>query len=44
MGKKIVVGILLVVGIFHVLWYAQSHIVQNRKLPDEQTLRTYQDK
>ena len=43
MGKKILVGIILVVVIFHMAWYAGSRIYQNRKLPDDKTIRAYQD-
>ncbi|MBN1364189.1 MAG: alpha/beta fold hydrolase [Syntrophaceae bacterium] len=44
MGKKIIIGIILAVGIFHIAWYAGSRIYQNPKLPDDKVLREYQDK
>lgn len=43
MRKKIILGIILVVGIFHIAWYVSSRIYQNQKLPDEQTIREQQD-
>lgn len=44
MGKKIIVGIILAVGVFHIVWYAGSRMYQNRRLPDDKVLREYQDK
>ncbi len=44
MAKKIIVGIILAVGIFHLVWYVGSRMYQNQKLPDEKILRSYQDK
>ena len=43
MSKKIIAGIILAVAIFHLAWYAGSRLYQNRKLPDHQTIRQYQD-
>lgn len=44
MGKKIIVGIILAIGVFHIVWYAGSRMYQNRKLPDDKMLLEYQDK
>jgi hypothetical protein len=40
--KKIIL-IAIIIGLFHIVWYAGSRIYQNRKLPDDKTLREYQD-
>jgi len=33
-----------IIFLFHIVWYATSRIHQNRNLPDDKTLRDYQDK
>jgi alpha-beta hydrolase superfamily lysophospholipase len=43
LGKKIIVGIVLAIAIFHLAWYAGSYLYQSRELPDDQTIRRYQD-
>jgi alpha-beta hydrolase superfamily lysophospholipase len=43
MSKKIILVIILAVGIFHIAWYAGSRTYQNRKLPDDKTVREYLD-
>jgi alpha-beta hydrolase superfamily lysophospholipase len=40
--KKIIL-IAIIIGLFHIVWYAGSRIYQNRKLPDNKTIRVYQD-
>jgi alpha-beta hydrolase superfamily lysophospholipase len=40
--KKIIL-IAIIIGLFHIVWYAGSRIYQNRKRPDDKTLREYQD-
>ena len=43
MIKKIIFIAIVIIALFHVVWYAGSRMYQNRKLPDEKTIREYQD-
>jgi alpha-beta hydrolase superfamily lysophospholipase len=42
MKKNILIAV-VIIGLFHIVWYAGSRIYQNRKLPDDKTIREYQD-
>src|SRR4030042_1275193 len=44
MGKKIILGIILFLGIFHITWYAGSCTYKNRGLPDNVKEKDYQVK
>lgn len=41
--KTIILFLIITIGLFHIVWYAISRAYQNRKLPDETTLREYED-
>jgi len=41
--KRIIIIATIIIGLFHIVWYAGSRIYQNRKLPDDKTIREYQD-
>ncbi len=41
--KKIILIAIVIIGLFHIVWYAGSRIYQNRKLPDDKTIRVYTD-
>jgi alpha-beta hydrolase superfamily lysophospholipase len=41
--KKIILIAIVIIGLFHIVWYAGSRIYQNRKLPDDKAVRVYTD-
>ncbi|MCX5848914.1 MAG: alpha/beta hydrolase [Deltaproteobacteria bacterium] len=43
MTKKIILIAVLVIVVFHVVWYATSRMIMNKKLPDEATVQTVFD-
>jgi pimeloyl-ACP methyl ester carboxylesterase len=43
MAKKIILVAVILIGLFHIVWYAGSRIYQNGNLPDDKTIRAYLD-
>lgn len=41
--KRIIIIAIIIIGLFHIVWYAGSRIYQNRKLPGDKILLEYQD-
>jgi pimeloyl-ACP methyl ester carboxylesterase len=43
MTNEILVAIVILIGVFHIVWYGASRTYQNSKIPDDQTVRDYLD-
>lgn len=41
--NAILILIIVIIALFHILWYMASRRYQNRQLPNEKVLRQYKD-